>query len=339
MRIIVDAFGGDNAPDAIIKGAAEAVAAYGHTVVLTGDETTLRARFEALHLPTDGIEFLHADSVMDMHEEPRHILKEQRGSSMAVGLTAVAEGKGDAFVSAGSTGALLMGATFLVKRVKGVSRPALAPLMPGEKGPVMLIDCGANAECRPDMLAQFAHMGSIYYTRVLNAGKPARVGLINIGTEETKGGELQLKTYALLKDSDLNFVGNVEARELLSGEADVLVTDGFTGNVILKLAEGVARQLLSRVKAVFLTNWCTKLAALIVKPHLGTLKQSMDTSEFGGAPLLGVKKPVVKAHGNADANMIKNAIRVAAAFAEADVIGTLEQALAESAAGGVPDGI
>lgn len=322
MRIILDAFGGDNAPLEILKGAADAVSAYGVDITLTGSEAEIRRVAEENRISLAGITIVDAPDVIGMEEEPRTILKEHKNCSMAEGLRRLAAGEGDAFVTAGSTGALIMGATFLVKRIKGVSRAALAPLLPGEKGPFMLIDSGANVDCRPDMLLQFAHMGSIYMTHVLGlgGGKPARVGLVNVGTEDTKGGELQHATFALLKDSGLNFVGNVEAREIPRNAADVVVTDGFTGNVILKLMEGLAEVIMKQVKGIFYTNLFTKLAALAVKPHLSGFKKKFDTSEYGGAPLLGVAKPVIKAHGNANAATIKNAVRVAAEFASKGVI-------------------
>ena len=324
MRIILDAFGGDNAPSAMIRGAAMAVAEYGHTVVLTGDEATIRRVAEQEQVSLDGIEIVHTADVIEIEDEPRSILKEHKNSSMGLGLQLVADGRGDAFVSAGSTGALIMGSSFLVKRIKGISRAALAPLMPSDKGVFMLLDAGANVDCRPEMLLQFARMGSCYMTRVIGGNKqPATVGLLNIGTEDCKGGELQQQAFALLRDSGLNFVGNVEARELPHGAAQVIVADGFSGNVALKMMEGTADVVMSNIKDVFMTNIFTKLAALIVKPHLRTFKKKMDTSEHGGAPVLGVQKPVIKAHGNSSANAVKSAIRIAAEFAAADVIGTI----------------
>ncbi len=335
MRIIVDAFGGDNAPLEIIKGAALAVAEYGSTgldVLLTGREAEIRRVAAQNGISLDGIAIANADDVISMEDEPRSILKEHKGCSMAEGLRRLAAGEGDAFVSAGSTGALIMGATFIVKRIKGVSRPALAPLLPGSRKPFMLIDSGANVDCRPEMLLQFAHMGSIYMTNVLGDGQPATVGLVNVGTEDTKGGELQLAAYALLKKSGLNFVGNVEAREIPHNAADVIVADGFTGNVILKLMEGVADTFMKSIKGIFMTNARTKLAALMVKPYLKGFKKQMDTSEYGGAPLLGVSKPVIKTHGNAKADSVKNAIRVAAEFARKDVIDQIAAAVQQDAA-------
>lgn len=331
MRVIVDAFGGDNAPLEIIKGAALAVAEYGYTVVLTGSEAEIRRVAAENAISLDGMEIVDAPDVISMEDEPRSILKDHKNCSMAEGLRLLASGGGDAFVTAGSTGALIMGATFFVKRIKGVSRAALAPLMPSDKGAFMLVDSGANVECRPEMLLQFAQMGSIYMTNVLGGGKPATVGLVNVGTEDCKGGDLQHEAFKLLKDSGLNFVGNIEARQIPFGAADVVVADGFTGNVILKLMEGVADAFMGNIKQVFLANLKTKLAALAVKPQLRAFKKKMDTSEYGGAPLLGVAKPVIKTHGNSKAAAVKNAIRVAADFSKAGVIEQIAQAVGPSA--------
>lgn len=328
MRIIVDAFGGDNAPLEILKGAAEAVSAYGHTIVLVGNEATIRQVAKENAVVIDGMEIIDCDDVMSMHDQPRTILREHKNSSMAVGLRALAEGKGDAFVSAGSTGALLVGGTFIVKRIKGVTRAALAAILPSDKGPVMLLDAGANIDCRPKMLCQFAQMGSLYMTAVMGGGKPARVGLLNVGTEDEKGGELQHETFALLKETELNFVGNIEARQVPFGDADVVVADGFSGNVLLKSMEGTSELILQNIKAIFKSNPLTLLAALLINPKLKGFKKKMSTSEYGGAPLLGIKKPVIKAHGNSKANGIKNAIRVAAEFAQAGVIDSITQAVA-----------
>lgn len=330
MRVIVDAFGGDNAPLEIIKGASDAVAEYGIGVILVGRESEIRRVASENGLPIDGMTIINADDVISMEDEPRSILKDHKNCSMAEGLRQLAAGNGDAFVSAGSTGALIMGSTFIVKRIKGVARAALAPLVPGDKGVSMLIDAGANVDCRPEMLLHFAQMGSIYMTNVLGDGKPATVGLVNVGTEDTKGGELQHQTFELLKKSGLNFIGNIEARQIPYNAADVIVTDGFTGNVILKLTEGVADTLLKNIKNIFMTNFKTKIAALIVKPYLKALKKKMDASEYGGAPLLGVSKPVIKAHGNSNAAAIKNAIRVAASFAQKGVIDQITEAVKAS---------
>ncbi len=327
MRVIVDAHGGDNAPLEVVKGAVLARDAYGVSIVLVGNEAEIRSAAEQEKLSLDGIEIVHTTDVISMNDIPKTILREHKECSMAVGLRLLADNGGDAFVSAGSTGALLMGATFLVKRIKGISRAALAAIIPSDNGPFMLLDSGANLDCRPDMLYQFARMGSLYMSLVIKKGEPATVGLLNVGTEEHKGSDLQHETYALLRDSDMAFVGNVEARDVPAGAADVIVADGFSGNVLLKTLEGTVSMLLSYIKQIFYTNLGTKLAALVIKPHLNGLKKKLSTEEHGGAPLLGVARPVIKAHGNAKARAIQNAIRVAAEFAEADVIGKITEAV------------
>lgn len=341
MRVIVDAFGGDNAPLEILKGAALAVAEYGKNgleITLVGREAEIRRVAGENAISLDGMTIVNADDVITMEDEPRSIIREHKNCSMAEGMRRLAAGEGDAFVTAGSTGALIMGSTFIVKRIKGVARAALAPLVPGNKGPFMLIDSGATVDCRPEMLLQFAHMGSIYMTHVLGDGKPATVGLVNVGTEDTKGGELQHAAFQLLKNSGLNFVGNIEAREIPNNAADVVVTDGFTGNVILKLMEGVVDSIFKNIKDVFMTNTPTKLAALVVKPYLKGFKKKMDTSEHGGAPLLGIAKPVIKAHGNSKAASIKSAIRVAAQFAEKGVIERIAEAVKTAPAADTEEG-
>ena len=332
MKIIVDGFGGDNAPLEVLRGCAEAVETYGHEIVVTGDEQVLRSLAAANEISLDHIEIVHTTDVITMEDHPKSILREHKECSMAVGLRLLSEGAADAMVSAGSTGALLMGATFIVKRIKGVSRPALAPIMPSDKGPFMLVDSGANAECRPEMLIQFARMGSIYMTELFGNGKPATVGLLNVGTEESKGDELRQTVYGMLRESDLKFIGNVEARETPFGAADVVVADGFSGNVLLKTMEGTVDALMKNIKGLFMTNLATKLAALVIKPYLKGLKKRLDTSEHGGAPVLGVANPVIKAHGNSNAKAIKNAVRVAAEFAEAGVIEKIASALSEAPA-------
>ncbi|MGN0172359.1 MAG: phosphate acyltransferase PlsX [Acutalibacteraceae bacterium] len=332
MRIIVDAFGGDNAPLEIVKGAAQAVCEYGVDITLTGKEETIRRVAAENGVSLDGMDILDCDDVITMEDHPGSILKEHKNSSMAVGLRALAQGEGDAFVSAGSTGALVMGGTFLVKRIKGVSRAALAALLPSDKGPVMLIDSGANVECRPEMLLRFGQMGSLYMSEVMGGGRQVSVGLLNVGTEETKGGELQQQAYALLKNSGLHFIGNIEARQVPFGEADVVVADGLSGNVLLKTMEGTADLILQNVKDIFYANLKTKLAGALVKSRINGFKKKMSTSEYGGAPLLGVTKPVIKTHGNAKASGVKNAIRVAADFARAQVIEKISDAVKEGAA-------
>ena len=327
MRIIVDAFGGDNAPCDILRGSAMAVGTYGYDILLVGREEEIRRVAAENDIPLDGMEIVDAPDIMPMEDEPRTILKAHKNCSMAEGLRRLAAGEGDAFVSAGSTGALIMGATFIVKRIRGVSRPALSPMIPSDKQPFLLVDCGANADCRPEMLVQFAQMGYIYMTRVLGRENP-QIALLNIGTEECKGGALQQETFALLKDSDLPFMGNIEARDVTTGAADIVVSDGFTGNVLLKSIEGTASMLLHNIKDIFKTNLFTKLAAAVVLPQMKGLKAKMDVSEYGGAPLIGVSKPVIKAHGNADAKTFCSAIHQAAVFVEAGVVEAIQEAVA-----------
>ena len=329
MRIIVDAFGGDNAPVEILKGAAKAIVAYDCDIVLTGDEEKIRQAAQENGISLHRMEIVHASDVMTMEDHPKSILREHKECSMAVALRLLAEGKGDAVVSAGSTGALLMGGTFIVKRIKGVSRPALAPIMPSDDQPFMLIDSGANADCRPEMLLQFAHMGSIYMSHMFPREGGPRVGLLNVGTEDTKGGELQLATFPLLKESGLNFIGNVEARDVPAGVADVVVADGFSGNVLLKTMEGTVDMLLKNLKESFTSTLLTKIGAALVLPGLRKLKKKLSTSEYGGAVLLGVNKPVIKAHGNSKADGFCSAIRIAAEFAASGAIAQIETAVAK----------
>ena len=327
MKIIVDAHGGDNAPLEILKGAADAAVAYGHDILLVGRETVLRQMAEENGISLDKMEIVDAPDVITMEDHPKSILREHKDCSMAVALRLLAEGRGDAVVSAGSTGALLMGGTFLVKRIKGVSRPALAPIMPSDDQPYMLIDSGANADCRPEMLVQFAHMGSIYMSKMFPREGGPRVGLLNVGTEDTKGGELQLATFPLLKESGLNFIGNVEARDVPAGVADVVVADGFSGNVLLKTMEGTIDMLMKNLKQAFTLSLFTKIGYLLVKPGMKGLKKKLSTSEYGGAVLLGINKPVVKAHGNSKAKGFASAIRVAAEFAASGAVQQIEETL------------
>ena len=268
---------------------------------------------------------------MDMHDEPNTILKSKSNTSLAVALKALADGEGDALVSAGSTGAVLFGATFIEKRIKGIKRPAIGTVMPGTEKPYLLIDAGANLNCRPEMLMQFAVLGSVYMNKVFGIEKP-QVGLLNNGAEDSKGGEVLVETYQMLKNSTLNFIGNVEARDVPKGACDVLVADGFAGNIVLKLTEGVASEFLGLFKGILLKNIFTKIAAMIIKPGLRQMKKMMDYSEYGGAPIIGIKKPVFKAHGSSNAKAIKNAIRQAKTFVEGDVIAEIERVLEQNKA-------
>ncbi len=328
MKIAVDAFGGDNAPLEIIKGSIDAKNEYGANIVLVGNSEIINKCAVDNGLNLDGIEIVNAEAVFDMHDTPTDILKSKRNTSLGIAFDLVADGSADAIVSAGSTGAIVAGATFIVKRIKGVKRPALGTVLPTSTRKLMLMDVGANAECRPEMLRQFGIMASLYLKNVEGIENP-EIGLLNIGTEDTKGGTLQLESFALLKDSPINFIGNVEARDLPAGVCDAAIADGFTGNVALKLYEGVAMNLMKMIKGVFLSNFKTKMAYLLVKPKLRNLKKFMDYSEVGGAPLLGVKKPVIKAHGSSDAKAIKNAIGQAVRCVETDVVGKISNDLAK----------
>ncbi len=314
MRIIVDAFGGDNAPLEILKGCALAVREEGLSVLLAGETEEIKQCAAQNGISLAGIEILHAPDKLLMTDHAGDILKAKSESSMAVGLKALAAGEGDAFVSAGSTGALVMGSTFLVKRIQGIRRAAIASVLPTNAGPLLLLDCGANADCTPEFLLQFAFMGGIYAQKVLRIARP-RVSLVNIGTEETKGGKLQTAAYALMRQEERFFAGNIEAREIPFGGCDVAVADGFTGNVILKMYEGVASALMANIKAIYKKNIFTTLSALAVKGGLTDLKKRMDYTEFGGAPLLGTAAPVIKTHGASDAKAVKNALRQARDFA------------------------
>ena len=329
MRIAVDAFGGDNAPLEIVKGAAVASTEYDVEITLTGNKNEIEKIIAENDLKFHGqLNIVHTEDVIDMHDEPTSLLKAHKESSMALAFNELAEDRADAFVSAGSTGAIVVGGTFIVKRIKGIKRPALAGMIPSPDGHYMLLDMGANAECRPEMLCQFGIMASAYLKGVEGIENP-KIGLLKIGTEDTKGGELQKEAYKLLESAPINFVGNVESREMPKGVVDAVVTDGFTGNIALKLIEGTAITFFKLVKNALYKNIFNKLAALVIKKDLYSLKSMMDSSEVGGAPLLGVKKPVIKAHGNSDAKAIKNAIRQAVLFTQNNVIENITNSLTE----------
>lgn len=320
MKIAIDAFGGDNAPLEIIKGARMAADEYGVTPLLVGDEETIKKCAADNSISLDGMEIKHASDVISMYDEPTSILRAKKDCSMAVAFRAVVDGEADAFVSAGSTGAVVVGGTLIVKRIKGIKRVALASMIPGLKQPFLMLDIGANADTRPEMLAQYGVMASVYLESVEGRENP-QIGLLNIGTEDTKGDELRLAAYALLKTAPINFVGNIESREIMKGECDAVITDGFTGNIALKLIEGVTSSFFKLLKGVFYKNLKTKLAALTLKGGLGEVKKRADYEEVGGAPLLGCSKPVIKAHGSSHALAIKNAIHQAVLYIEKDVIG------------------
>jgi len=312
--------GGDNAPGAIVAGAIKAAGEPGIEVTLVGrSEDILRAAGckEIGELP-DGIKIVSASEVIEICDDPATAIRTKRDSSLSVGLTLLRDGGGDALVSAGSTGALLSGATLIVKRIRGIRRAALAPVIPSATGAFILIDCGANAECTPEYLLQFAYMGAFYAEDVLGVKSP-RIGLLNNGAESTKGTALQLETFDLLKNSKLNFLGNVEAKDAMKGVCDVLVCDGFTGNVFLKTIEGTASLIMSELKAVFMSGVLTKLAALFVKKKMSGLKDKLNPDSTGGTALLGISKPVIKAHGSSGAGAIQNAVAQAAKEARSNI--------------------
>lgn len=332
MKIIVDAFGGDNAPLEILKGCIEAQKELSIDIVLAGNEEKIRAVAAEHTLDISGMEIINATDVITMEDEPTDVIKAKSGSSMAVGLRALAEGKGDAFASAGNSGALVVGATTLVKRIKGIKRVTFAPVMPKREGFFMLSDVGANIECRPEMLLQFGLMASVYMEKVMKVKKP-RVGLLNVGAEEHKGGELQHEAYRLMKESKtLNFVGNVEGRDMPDNAADVVICDGFSGNVALKVYEGVASVLMGKIKGVFKKSLFSKLAAAMVLKDMKVLKDSMDYNEYGGAPIMGAQKPVFKIHGSAKARTVKNALALTKRYAESGIIADIAAAVAKDGA-------
>ena len=328
MKIIVDAMGGDNAPVSNVRGALAAAREYNAEIILVGrGEEILKVLADdgIGELPA-GIEIAHANQVVTMEDNPATAFKEKKDSSLTIGLNMLRDGKGDAFVSAGSTGALLSAATLITKRIKGIRRAALAPVLPGSGA--VLIDCGATAECTPEYLLQFAFMGSYYAGHALGKPEP-RVGLLNIGAEPSKGTSLQVETYALLKkaaeEGRINFVGNVEAREAVEGAVDVIVADGYSGNIMLKTMEGTGLLLVGELKKVFRKNLKSKLAYLLVKDSIKDMKKLMDSNEVGGTALLGISKPVIKAHGSSNDYAIKNAIRQAIQFANSGIIEDIEE--------------
>lgn len=330
MKIIVDAMGGDNAPLEIVRGAIDAGREFSCEIVLTGKTEAILECLNELgysEIPA-GVEIMNATEVVEMEDDPATACRAKADSSMTVGLRMLREGKADAMVSAGSTGALLSGATLIVKRIKGIRRAVLSISMPGKDGGFLLLDCGANAECTPEYLVQFAYMGHFYTSRMKGIKNP-RVGLLNIGAEETKGTELQRETYKLLKaagdEGRINFVGNVEARGAFTGDCDVLVTDGFSGNVLLKGSEGLGLFAMGEIKGIFTRSAFTKLAALIVKDGLKAFKKMFDASEIGGTMLLGIQKPVIKAHGSSKAKDIRSAVLQAVKCAESNICGAIEE--------------
>ena len=329
MKIIIDAMGGDNAPNAIIQGAVSAVKKLGVEVALVGKAEQVEACLAELNAKGDSrISIVDARETVEMHDDPTGVFRSKKDSSMSVSLNLLKDNQGDACISAGSTGALLTGATLIVKRVKGIRRAAMAPVLPnGGKG-VMLIDCGANVECTAEYLLQFAFMGSFYSKTILGCDNP-RVGLLNVGTEDTKGTSLQKDAFVILKDASdkghINFIGNIEAGSVFFDSVDVVVTDGFSGNIMLKSIEGSGKFVMKQVKNILTYNRRSKIAALFLKERFTELKKVMDPSEVGGTAMLGISKLVIKAHGSSDALAIFNACRQALKYQSANIAAKIEE--------------
>lgn len=315
--IALDAMGGDYAPVETVHGAVDAVAEHPEIkVLLVGKQDEIEKELQKYSYNKENIEVVNATEIIEMGEVPTKAIREKKDSSLVVAMKLVHDGQADAVVSAGSTGAILVGGQLVVGRIKGIKRPALAPFLPSKKGFSLLIDCGANVDARPEHLVQFAQMGTVYFENVMGKKNPT-VGIVNIGTEEEKGNQLVKETYPLLKECEgINFIGSVEAREIASGSADILVCEAFVGNVILKFFEGVALTFLGCIKEGLMSSLRTKLGALMVKPALKGLVKTFDVSSQGGAPLLGLKGLVVKAHGNSKAKEIKTALCQCIAFKE-----------------------
>lgn len=324
MRIVVDGMGGDNAPHEIVKGCIDFLNEVKDAeIFITGPEKQIQ---EELSKYTNGdrISVVNATEVISCNEPPAMAVRRKKDSSMVKALRMVKDGEADAVISAGSTGAFLTGATLIVGRIKGINRAALAPLLPGKKGLFMLMDAGANVDCKSKNLVQFAQMGKAYYENVMNINNP-QIGLVNIGTEEEKGNELVKETYSLLQEEDINFYGNVEARDIMNGEVHVAVADGFVGNAILKATEGTASLIMSKLKSGIMSSTRSKLAGVLLKPVLKKFKKEFDYREYGGTPFLGVNGACIKAHGSSDSLAIKNAIKQAVEFNKGNVVEKIKE--------------
>lgn len=329
MNIVIDGMGGDNAPDAVVEGAVQAVheLAREHQIILVGQKQVLADALSKTRYNGDRIRIVNADSVISNDDAPVRAVRKMKDSSVVVGMNMVKNGEGDVFLSAGSTGAILAGGLLILGRVKGIDRPTLATVYPVIGGtPSLLVDAGANAECKPRNLLEFAVMGSIYMEKVLGKENPT-VGLVNNGTEEEKGTALTKAANKLLKESDVNFIGNIEARELQNSACDVIVTDGFTGNALIKLTEGLGLMVLRELKNIFLTSPMTKISALLMKEQLKKLKTEFDYKEYGGAPILGVKGALLKMHGSSDAKAVRQTILKAVLYVEGNVVGIISDAV------------
>ncbi len=327
MKIVIDGMGGDNAPKSNVEGVVNAIKEYNVDIIITGDKEILQKEFLKYEFDKNKLEIVHTTEVVENEDKPVKAIRTKKDSSMVVGLKLVKDGKADAFISAGNTGAVLSGGVFVVGRIKGVDRPCLCPALPNIKRKMtMIADGGANADCKPINLVQFAGMSNIYAKKVLGLQSP-RVALANIGAEEGKGNDLVKKSYEEIKNLDLNFIGNIEARDLINGETDIIVCDGFTGNILLKSAEGVAMSVMKLMKETLMSSTKGKIGGLLIKEDMSKLKSFMDYAEYGGAPLLGVNGGVIKAHGSSDGRAIKNAINQGIKFAKGNVVEDIKEFL------------
>ena len=328
MKIIVDAMGGDFAPNPQIEGSIKASQELDIEIVLVGDKELIEKKLGEMGYTGDKITVRGASEVITNDDEPSRAIRRKKDSSIVVAANMLKNSEGDGLVSTGATGGVLAAGLLIVGRIDGVLRPALAPVLPTDKGPALLVDAGANADCKAAHLAQFGIMGSVYANNVLGK-ENARVAIVNIGAEEHKGNEMTREAYELLKKAPINFTGNIEGREIMDGAADVIVCDGFVGNVILKLTEGLASTLLRNIKGMFMKNIVTKLCALALKGSFAEFKKKMDYTEYGGALLLGLKHPVVKGHGSSDAKAVYSAIKQAVRFVSAGVVDKIKDGLKE----------
>ena len=326
MRLAVDGMGGDFAPDAVVQGCVDAVKEYGVDIIITGPEDLIKDKLASFNYPKDKIQVVNATEIISPNEEPVKALKKKKDSSLVKALNLVKSGEADAILSAGSTGALMAGASLIIGRIRGIKRVALAPIMPGKNAPFMIIDAGANVDCKSSYLVQFALMGKIYFENVLNISNPS-IGIVNIGAEEEKGNELTKEAHKLLKQTDFNFVGNVEPRDIPSGDINVLVCDGFVGNTILKTYEGVASNIFSMLKEEIMASFTTKLGGLLLKPVFRSFKKKFDYTEYGGSAFLGSNGIVIKAHGSSNAKAFKNAIRQAVTAYDNKIVDKIKEEL------------
>lgn len=324
MKIIVDAMGGDHAPHAPVKAAVRAVDELDVDIVLVGDKSVVEKELSKYKYTKDRISIVHAPDVISNHEEPARAVRSKKGASVVVAANLLKAGEGDAMLSMGNTGALLTAGLLIVGRIRGIIRPALATVLPTAKGPKLLIDAGANTNCKPENLVQFGIMGSVYMKNVLDVDDP-KVGLMSNGEEEGKGDELTKKTFPMMAEAPFNFIGNIEGRDVMEGTADVMVCDGFVGNVILKTVEGMGHVIGNMVKGMFKKSFLTKIGALFVMSGVKEFKKKMDYREYGGAPLLGTKRPVIKGHGSSDALAVFSALRQAKMFVETNVISCIAE--------------